>query len=268
MPTPLKIVGLNDYTRTGARQRWSQVDGYTTVYTYKGPADKLTTFFLSLVGTDPIDITEIDITEGVATVQVTYEDEDGSGGGAATDYNITWELIGQDLFKDIRTFDGTALGTTSFNRDADQAALEAVKKKFLECKIDSAYLAGLVGTPLLYAKFLMRGSAEYVRTQVILRKSIKVGRRSAMTASWVGVDEAWSLAGGSGSPDPSGVGSSALIGTIASMPEADNTKRQWLKRAPQMRQIGGNKWSITQDWWFARRWSYNLYLGNSEDGNP
>jgi hypothetical protein len=238
------------------------------VYTYRGPAAKLTAFFLSLVGTDPIDITEIDITEGVATVQVTYEDEDGSGGGAATDYNITWELIGQDLFKDIRTFDGTKLGTTSFNKDADQAALEAVRKKYLEGKVDAAYIAGLAGAPLLYAKFLMRNAAEYRRTQVVLRKSIKVGRRSAMTAAWDGVDLAWKLSGESGSPNPTGTGSAALIGTIASMSEADNGKKQWLKCAPQMRQVGGNKWSITQDWTFARRWSYNLYLGDSEDGNP
>ena len=262
------VIGYNGYTRSGARQAWSQADGYTTVYTYKGPADKLTAFFLSIVGTDPIDVAEIDISEGIASVQVTYQDDDGTGAGGTTDYNVTWELVGQDMFKDVRTFDGTVLGTTSFNKDADQAALEAVRKKYLEGGIDAAYLATLGGTPLLYAKFLMRGTSEYARSSIILRKNIKIGRRSTLTVSWRGVDRAWKLDGEDGSPNISGVGSSALIGTIADMPEADNAKKQWLKRAPQIRQLGGSKFQVQQDWWFARRWSNNLYLGDSEDGNP
>ena len=268
MPTPLDIIGADAYTRSGARKAWSQANGYVTVYTYKGPAAKLTAFFLSIVGTDAIDIAEIDISEGIATVQVTYEDDDGSGGGGASNYNVTWELIGQDIYKDLRTFDGTILGTQSFNLDADQQELETVRKKYLEGKIDDAFVAALGAAATVYAKLLLRGTSEYVRSQVILRKTVKVGRRSLIEASWDGVDQAWKLSGELGSPDITGIGTAALLGTISKMPEADDTLKQWLKRAPQIRQIGGNKFSIAQDWWYARHWSLNLYLGDAAAGNP
>jgi len=28
------------------------------------------------------------------------------------------------------------------------------------------------------------------------------------------------------------------------------------------------RYQISQEWWFARRWSYTLYNGDNEAGNP
>jgi hypothetical protein len=52
------------------------------------------------------------------------------------------------------------------------------------------------------------------------------------------------------------------------MADYAEAKKQWLKRAPQLVRSGKRKDRLVYEWWFARRWSHELYAGDDEDGNP
>jgi hypothetical protein len=127
----------------------------------------------------------------------------------------------------------------------------------------------MVGEPdSTYAKLLLRGVGEFVRSTAILRATTVVNARTVAKASWEGVDRAWTLSGESGSPNPPGTGSAGIVGLIDDMPDHDDEKKQWLKRAPQVRSLDRGRFQIVQEWWFARRWSYSLYEGDNEADNP
>jgi hypothetical protein len=89
-----------------------------------------------------------------------------------------------------------------------------------------------------------------------------------LQAVYKGVDRAQRLHGDDGSPNPVFLGQAQLMTALNEIPEADHTKKQWLKRMPQTRSIGRNHYGLVYEWWFARRWSYATYAGDNEDGNP
>ncbi len=128
-------------------------------------------------------------------------------------------------------------------------------------------MTGLVAgsTSEVYQDLLRRGVTEYIRNCVILRQSLNVKRRSTAVCRWTGVDRAWLFTGETGSPSHV---PTILIGSVTAMPDYSATKKQWLKRAPSLTQTGRGRFRLTQDWWFQKNWSFNLYLGTDEDGNP
>jgi len=255
------VIGLNDFTLTSTSRTWSKDNGQGTVKNYEGPIDKIKEFFESQIDDPAIDTMRNLSNNGKGVLEVTFVDDDGSGEGLVTaENNDIWELIGQDLFKNIRAHE-------TFNVDNDQPALEEVRKAVEAADKDLQALTA--GEPQeTYQKLLLQGTDEYARTAVILRRSINAGSRTLLQASWLGVDRAWELDNEVGSPNLRTTGDAAIIGAIAEMPDEDGTKKQWLKRAPQIRTQGRRSWSIVQEWWFARRWSATLYEGDAEAGNP
>jgi hypothetical protein len=116
--------------------------------------------------------------------------------------------------------------------------------------------------PDKYYRMLMeRGVTQYVRSTIVLRRTITCGRRSNIKASWAGVDRAWKLAGQTGSPNLKRSTQGALIGVIEDHPDFDIDGFQWLKKAPQVQEVGRRRYNITYEWWFAKSWSYVLYGG-------
>ena len=244
-------------TQVSTRQKYTADNGLTTIYTYEGPAEAAQTLFETfqdsvLLG-EALN-TDKENKDGFSRVTVEYANEDE---GAVTEENETWNLVPQDIEKPLRSYDGAVSESVAFNADADQKALEKVRQAWE--RAEDYTPAGDPSTT--YQKHLYRGTTAYTRTGCILRRVIKVAADSDVVAGWSNVDRAQKLE--DTGFDETASNNAGIIGSISEMPESDSTKKQWLKRAPQLTPIGDNKYSIVQDWWFAREWSANLYDGDA-----
>ena len=263
------LTGSTVAVRTSKGRLWSIEGGESLTETWEGSRAAISAKYIALQGAAGVDHLDVKNNGGKATLTVYYADSDTAGGGgiATAEQNTVWELVPQDMFKDIRQYGGGLAGTQAFNGDGAgvQEEFERLQKLWKQGKL----AAEVVADPFLtYQKLLLRNVTQYVRTAAILRSTIRIGRNSDLAAGWTGVDQAWKLDGEAGSPSPSGFGSGAIIGAIGLMAEADATKKQWLKRAPTARPLGRGRFNIGQDWWYAARWSRNQYLGDAEAGNP
>lgn len=259
------VYGATGMTKVSQQQGYSRDRGYTTRIRYVGTRASATSAFAAWVSDPAIaEVQWVDEKKGI--IDVTYEDDDGTGtGGGTWDADSTWELVAQDVQLPLLTFGGIPEFVTvkAFNKDADQELLAQIKELVAQNKYMSGLGAGT--TADVYQNLLRRGTTEYIRNCVILRQSLVVKRTSTAECRWAGVDRAWLFTGETGSPEHV---PRILIGSVESMPDYDATKRQWLKRAPSMQQVGRSRFRMSQDWWFQKNWSYNLYLGTDEDGNP
>lgn len=255
---PIDVIGTDGVTLVETRKQWSLPDGHQLVEIYKGPVDKAETFYKSKIWDISLDLVSITRSGGIGTVELTKADNDGTGAGQSTEeLNAVWELLGQDIYRDVRSHE-------TFNKDADQAALAKVQRAWQEQHLH-AYDASGDGAPATtYKDLLLRNTTEFVRSIAVLQKTVKISRRAAFAPVWNNVDRALKLFGELGSPAPP----AEIVGVISLMPDADNTKRQWLKRAPQVRQVGKHTYQVIYHWWFSRRWSAALYSGDAENGNP
>jgi len=274
----IEILGLSGYTRTGSRQEYDQSNGESTVVTYQGPVSNIETLYAASkldIQDGTVDKASKSVEDGLGVLELSYADGNENDDDPNTVLNNTiWELVGQDLYKSIRSYNGDVsiangdpLDSEAFNKDADQADLEQARLYFETAGVEGSI--GVAEPAATYIQLLYRGTDQYLRSSAILRSTLTVSRRSLVTASWTGVDRAWKLSGdaASGGPDLN-VGQAALIGAIETMAEADGTLKQWLKRAPQLTMSGRKSYTIIQEWWFARAWSANLYAGDQVDGNP
>jgi len=265
-----RVIGLNDYTKVSTRREYTQESGQTTVTTYKGPPDPINDLYessLAAVQNGEIDsvTTSVENGEGILEIRVADGDEDGNDPNTVFN-NTIWELIGQDIFKNLRSYPGDVSGSVAFNGDSDQDDLEETRLYFETAQTEGSAPSGEPSET--YYKLLLRGTDQYVRSTAVLRTTITVSRRSQITLDWNGVDRAWKIDGQTGSPDLDQTGQGALIGQIINLPGYNAEKKQWLKRAPQLTQTGRRNYTITQEWWYANRWSNNLYGGDSETDNP
>jgi hypothetical protein len=272
-----RIIGLNDYTQTSTRREYTQELGQTTVTTYKGPPDPISDLYdasVLSVQNGEIDAvsTNVENGEGVLEIKVADGNEDGDDPNTIAN-NTIWELIGQDIFKNIRSYPGDVADSKAFNTDSLQDEMEDVRLYF-ETAQQEGTAPAIGSAEEVYYNLLLRGTDQYVRSTAVLRTTLTVSRRSLLSLNWVGVDRAWKLNGDgdaeSGSPDLNQTGQGALIGQISLLPGFDGDKKQWLKRAPQLTQSGRRNYTMTQEWWYAEAWSTNLYGGtvDATGGNP
>jgi len=254
-----EIIGSEEMTKVSTKKKFTDENGTTMLELYEGPEEAgvaLYDGFVSDVSAGILLSCDYEFSGGVARVTAEYPtDEDGDY--TTDEDNVVWNLVPQDVEKPLRSYDGAITDTQAFNQDGDQKALEKVRQAWERAE-DYTPAADPATT---YQKHLFRGTTAYIRTGVILRKTLKVATGSDVTAAWSNVDRA-QLLDDTGFNE-SGSNNKDLIGSITEMPEEDSTKKQWFKRAPQLQPIGDNKYMLTQDWWFAREWSANLYDGNA-----
>jgi len=250
------ILGLNDYTLVRTSKGWDKDKGSSISREYHGPIEKIDNLYESLIGDISIDTIDRTTQMGKGVLIITAADDENPNN---PEENDLWEVVGQDLYKDLRSHQ-------TYNQDADQADLEEVRRAIETVDLNFAEPAN--EPEKSYHKLLLRGVDQYVRTTAILQRSIQAGPRSLLKASWTGVDKAWKISGEDGSPNLRTTGDAAIIGYLQEMPEYDENKKQWLKRAPQLRQVGKRRFALVYQWWYARRWSHSLYDGDNEDGNP
>jgi len=268
----LAIIGLNGYTKTSTRKEFTQEASETTIETYEGPIAKVDELYAestaSVLSGEIDKVTDVS-SNGKGVLELHYSGGSGSTSADPTDTfaNTIWELVPQDIYKNIRSYNGDVAGSFAFNKDADQEGLEAVRLFFETAGKDGTFPVN--GTQVAYYNLLTRGTDQYVRTIAVLRSRLTVSKSSLLTADWTGVDRAWRLTGDSASGGPDlNVGQATIIGQIESMPEADNNLKQWLKRGPGITMNGNQSFTMTQEWWFAKAWSHNQYDGDDVDGNP
>jgi hypothetical protein len=260
----LTIFGETDMVRVSRAPGWSAERGDYLTEVWVGTRTAAEAYFTAAKGSGNYDDVRLEITKGRGTVTLALT-ADTTAGGFPVDPEPVWELIGQDATRDLRAFGGGTAAGVAFNAAADQADLEAVRRT-----IETATFTTLpAGDPdLTYAKLLLRGTVEFIRSTAILRSTLTVNSRTVATLNWHGTDRAWKLNGELGSPNPPGTGSSGILGAIADMPDYDGSKKQWLKRAPQIRSLDRGRFQLTHEWWFSKRWSYVLYEGDNEADNP
>jgi len=254
MTAPEGLLGFPGLTLIASRKGWKRDIGQTKIEVFKGPVDSIDSRFDILTATPNVDNLDRDIGDGFGILTVTtVEDELTS----TFDQNDVWECIGQELLKPIRAHQ-------DFNKEVNQDKLEDTRKFYLEGFSGPGPHDG-DGDPFKkYLEILRRENTEFIRSAAVLRRSLTVGPRSTQFASWDNVDRAITI-GATGLPSS---GQPLILGSIQSMPEANNAKKQWLKRGPQIRTSGDRRFTITQEFWFARRWSETFYEGDAEDGNP
>jgi hypothetical protein len=253
-------------TRVRRYDRWRAESGDQIVEEYVGPLSVASTEYASAKSSGLWDEVEFSRDKGKGMLTLAVSTESTAGGGFPVDPKPVWEVVGQDLFRNIRAFGGGTAAGVVFNAAADQEAMEEVRLRVESAEIDG--LLPLAEPMSTYARLLLRGTNEFVRSTAILRSTIVVNSRTSARASWAGVDRAWKLSGESGSPSIPGTGASAIVGVIGDMPDFSAAKKQWLKRAPQIRSLERGRYQIAQEWWFSRRWSYALYSGDNEADNP
>jgi len=248
----MAVLGFLGLTLVSTNKGWNRDKGQTKIETFEGPIAAIDSRFDILTATPNVDNLVRNTEDGVGTLIVTtVEDELTS----TFDQNDVWEFIGQELLKPIRAHQ-------DFNKEVDQDKLEDTRKFYLE---GFSGPGPHDGDPYKkYLDILRRENTEFIRSAAVLRRSLTVGPRSSQFANWDSVDRAITI-GATGLPS---AGQPLILGSIQSMPEANNAKKQWLKRGPQIRTSGDRRFTITQEFWFARRWSETFYEGDAEDGNP
>ena len=267
MGAPLDVIGLDEMTRTKHTGHWTREKGPGSRETWEGPADKAEIFYADRLNSNTIDDMDIDIEHGKGTVTITTSEATINGGTVNTlALNAVWELVGTELEKDIMQHP-----TFSEYDSGSAAGVKILRQVITEYERANYEYTPDVDEPTTLWNILNRGQTNYVRSIPILRQTIGVSRRTTTAVSWGGVDRAHSLTGGVWSPDPP----TELIGAIIAMPDAHGNvlgpteTKQWLKRAPQVRQVGRHDYSEVQEWWFARAWSETFYAGDNPSGtNP
>jgi len=243
-------IGSDDATKTGSVQTWTRRDGEVLSETYEGPIDAINTLYGSLKNSI-YDSLNVRRDGGMGTLELTYSEDSQTPA-----LNDIWELLGREVVKDLRTHQ-------DFNQSADQEDIDKANTAINTGTGGIISTTGWTTAAVTYLAIRLRGTTQYVRSQPILRRSIRTSDRGILDIAWEGVDRAWKLSGESGSPSPP----SDLVGNINGMPEADAAKRQWLKKAPQKRQVTRQLYEVSFEWHFARDWSVSLYGGTAGSEN-
>jgi len=246
------VIGTEDTTRTSTTKTWSRRDGEQESKVIAGERSAAETTYEGFKGNTDTDTLVLRTEGGKGVVEVTLAQDDQTPA-----LNDIWELLGREVLKDIRTHQ-------DYNQSADQDEMDLARTAVLEGRGAIISTSGWSSESVDYLGLLLRGTSQYVRSQPILRRSVRTSDRGILDIAWDGVDRAWKLNNETGSPNPP----ADLVGDISAMPEADGSKKQWLKKAPQKRQVTRTLYEVVFEYHFARRWSNSLYAGDAETDNP
>lgn len=262
----IEIIGLDDAIQAGVSQTYS-VAGQNTIYTYHGPKDAVAALYDTLkleIDSSTYSTTQLaySYTDGDATLTVTYPTSDPASGWLTPADGILetfWEIGSNEIFRHIRSHD-------TFNKDTDQSVLDAVDE-IIETKAWDRIPTEVAGEPQeTYCKLLRRGTTEYRRSTPVIRKTTVISRKK----KWSDLDDIWSSV--DKAVTVSSIGLPSYMGTsfFTGWDLYDGTKKQWLTKAPSIRQQDKDKFEVIQEWEWCYRWSKTLYDGDIEaDGsNP
>jgi len=237
---PSEFTGLNTPVPQAERRTFSRENGWTTTRTWEGPTNEIMALAAGLTS----EASTIDISgEGpTRRLTATYADaQDEALDSQQQELNVTWELLGNSLFKDLKTH-------SSIEPDNEEERKQVLKaeENIHQPGKHSEESLGVKGLKLY--QHLSKGTEGYEVVYWVLRKTIKVG---------VGTDVALSISNVNRVEAPTGV-DTALFSIPVSIEDIANMR--WLKRPPSVLALGRGKYSIVQEWW-AGKWSSDLYGG-------
>ena len=250
-PTYFEVKGESDIIELNPRREWDLNNGVQTIRRFVGTADVVEQKFNEFAASDSPGIDTMEESSNGKDAQLVcriFEDSGSSAGGNTEALNSVWELIATPLYKPIETF-------TGFN------SISATRKRELEKlarDLDISIADPSTDPEKRLYGFYANQTLDFLLTEFRLRKTIILSSRSAITASYTSINKVVSLAT-IGPP-------TALLGTLTSLPKQDGSSGQWewLKLAPQLRQVTKRKFQLGYEWWGAELWAKYPYGGTWE----
>lgn len=245
-PTHYTIVGNTEIVQLPDKRTWNATDGVQTFKRFFGTADAITAKFneLSATANSGVDDLDEDINGKAGRLLArVLEDSGGADGGNTEELNAVWEVYAQPLLKPIEAHTDFDAVTAKRKRYVEKAARDA----------EALDAAATDAEKTLYA-YYSNQILEFKMFNLELRKTTTLSSRTAITASYANINEVVAL--------PSVP--FALIGVLTSLPKMDGTTGawQWLKEAPQIRQVAKRKFQLSYFWSGAERWA-SIYPGGS-----
>ena len=245
------FTGENGVLEQPKERQYSKGAGWSTIRKWIGPTTDILSLAASLATEEKAQALSITGDGPTDTLTATYPDAQDGGGldlSWSTD-NVSWELLGGQLEKDIRTH--YSLFTTTEAEMADIIKAEYAARSGGVNMDGSNYAPTTIPGTYVY-NFLRQGTTSYQIAQWVLRKTTKIGTGASVKVAVTGINKIESV---------SGTFNDGVI-KLFDLPAGDGWESiEWLKQTPQVRIIGRGKYSITQDW-LGGVWSTLLYGGS------
>lgn len=241
----MSLIGYNGLTQQPERREYDPKEGWITFVPYHGPIAAVQGVIPALVQ-QGLRFSEFPVQDGVRGIEIRYSNAQ-DGAAPATDPNdeqtVTWELLGNDLNKDIfdsDTFSGSTLD------DSDRENLRGLRDGTVRSTHN--VIVNMTGDPAKFRDLIKKGVESFTVSQYVLR------RTGVVSLDWQGTFGI------------SNVGK--YYSTTTDLNDEENVPAtlkfslpsgQWLKRTPSVRQNRDGRWVSTQEWWHADTWSDVLY---------
>ena len=224
----------------GTKLVWTLKDGERQKFEWQGTRDIIEPLYQSLKtstgGVADYDSVEYDPGRGKAICTAVKVISPGDVGSTQIEDDcIIYELDTNE--------ESIPIQSHPYFESLDSADIQEIMQEIAEYGTGSA----LTGKSKDLFNRLAFGAEEYIRSSYVLRETKTVSDRTLITLSYVNVNEVVTP------PSPAG-----LSGIIKSLPAGE-----WLKKAPQVRQLDRTHWQIITEWWWAVKHDSCLYTGGT-----
>jgi hypothetical protein len=258
----MNVVGLPINERFGGIS-WSRTGGYVTSRVFTGTHEAIDSMIPQLVVAAGADSFAIDREESTSTLTAVFANE----GPEATEVPFDiWELPGNDLQKEIWEHPkvlgySSAMVTVLRNevelvQSGSSTYAESVAAIQVQMTAESLS-AGTQAEILSLFDHILKGGDSFVTDQYVLRKTQLITSRYTAIIARSGVNKIWTTAQITGSETiPQFI--SNELGQLTAPTARTGYQWGWLKKAPTVLQVAGNKFQLTQEWWLEQ-WSTFVY---------
>lgn len=240
------IIGEDRAAEQPERRRWQRGRGWVRVITLEGTRAQIEAEGKKYAREDTgIDSIDMDLGPGVSSLEMTPIDPDDDASENEALVTI-WELETIDMRIPLAQLQDDA-GAFVFDQAYVLYAEDSIRKAYYPADLE--WGAEPVTVPesniTKYLKLRRRGVTHVLRSRYLLRKTVSCASNSEAEASYTNVNKVDS--------DPGAP--TTLLGSIPS--------GEWLKKGPKVREVAQSpsRWSIVQEWWWAKKWSELLYGG-------
>lgn len=258
------IIGKEKLVKTGRRYSWNKQSGFSSEVRYEGEKDAVRKLMSRFVGS--VDDVNYETSGPTATLTARINRDNTGGGGGENEAEVTttWELIGQDTQKDIRSHWRILTLHPNTIKDVEKAVEKVNDGTYANAA--AAFAVNIhtgttaTGAWTNNAKFLYfmlsKGQENWLDFEYVLRKSELVASDYQRQMATYGVGYIWTtqqVASAEGMPG-------MIQATVSDIPtptftvDSDITgtgytyKWRWLKKSPQVTQVAGGRFERNQEW--------------------
>lgn len=237
----LGVAGFPGYTLRSRRTIKSATGSVSTISTFEGGK----TAILGLAASPSLAGSSLDLDDSDAPLWRLVVSTPDYETGEAAEISTTYELLGNDLQKDIWEHPSVA--------GLDNHTVREIRKKLA----DSSYDYTPSGVGLSIYNHLLRNQNFFIVSQYVLRVTQLVGSRRVLSIGFANAGKIFtSLDGELGLPSALGF---TVADIMANPPEARAGEAfGWLKKTPTLTQRSDGKFVISIEYWLES-WSTFLY---------